>query len=158
MWLESMFSGESEPGDVIPSRTLNITKITGLLVPIGTAIAALIEAQTKADGPLAGLTPGQKLILWLGVLAFILVIASVDMLVRGIATAASYKSGLSLLPPGLKGTYTGLDLNVACQVVASRSFNGDTSSNKGQFLVLYQANGANIARWVDATKVDVPQP
>jgi hypothetical protein len=79
-------------------------------------------------------------------------------LVRGIATAASYKSGLSLLPPGLKGTYTGLDLNVACQVVASRSFNGDTSSNKGQFLVLYQANGANIARWVDATKVDVPQP
>jgi hypothetical protein len=153
MWLSSMFSGESEARDLIPSRTLNITKITALLVPIGTAIAALIEAQTKADGPLAGLTPGQKLILWLGVLVFILVIASMDMLVRGIATAASYRSGLSLLPPGLNVTYTGVTPNVPCQVVASRSFNGDATSDMGQYLIIYTKDGAKVAQWVVATDV-----
>lgn len=55
-WITSMFSGKAEEDDVIASRALNITKITGLLVPIGTAALAFLTA-----GPLNDLrTPETK--------------------------------------------------------------------------------------------------
>lgn len=155
-WFGSMFSGEEESGDVVGGRALNITKITALLVPIGTAIAALIEAQTGEEGPLGGLTPGQKLTLWLGVLLFILVVVAVDMLVRGIATAASFRSGVSLLPGGFKATYTEPEPDVPCTLVATRAFSGDVSSKDGEFLIIVEDDATQVARWVKGRYIALP--
>lgn len=41
-WIESIFSSEAGGDDLVKSGALNITKITALLVPIGTGIIALL--------------------------------------------------------------------------------------------------------------------
>lgn len=147
-WFTSMFSGEAESGDVVTAGALNVTKITALLVPIGTALAAFVESQTDAKGPLAGLTPGQKLTLWIAVFAFVLVVVVADMIVRAVATAASLRSAVTPLPTGMKAVYTEPEPDVECVVAATRSFNGQVSSEDGEFLVVYDNAGNRETRWV----------
>lgn len=156
-WFTSMFSGKSEPGDVVTGGALNVTKITALLVPLGTAIAAFVESQTDAEGPLGGLTPGQKLTLWIAVFAFVLVVVVVDMIVRAVATAASLRSAATPLPIGMKAMYTEPEPDVKCLVAATRSFNGQVSSQDGEFLVVYGEAGKRVTKWVKGRYISFPE-
>jgi hypothetical protein len=147
-WLASIFSDEAEGNDLVKARTLNITKVTALLAPLATAVAAVVDTQIK--GPLSGLSPGQKLILWVALFGFLALVVSMDMLVRAITTSASLKSSATLLPVGLRASFTRPNPNLPCSVVASRSFDGQESADDGMFLITYEHDDQSVAEWVEA--------
>jgi hypothetical protein len=152
-WFTSMFSGEPEEGDVVKTGALNITKITALLAPIGTGIAALIDTQVK-NGPLDGLTPGQKLTLWIALLAFIGLVVVADIYARSTATAAALQAHIAPLPSGLKATWIRQGADAACTVVAVRG--GDLGGGGGGELLLVPDKPDDQtprAAWVAATSV-----
>ena len=88
-WFSSMFSDEPMEGDLIASRPLNITKITSLIVPIGTAAMAFLTSALDEAGPLANLTPGQRLILFLAPVAVIAAVVLMDIWARATVTATA---------------------------------------------------------------------
>lgn len=154
-WLGSIFSADTEQDDIIKSRTLNVTKVTGILAPLVTGVAGLVETQVK--GPLDGLTPGQRLTLWLSMFAFLAAVVITDMVVRGV-TAAATQVAKSLqpstpLPTGLRGSYVRLSPNVSCHVVAARSLNGEKGADAGEFLITYESEGEWVAEWVKAREL-----
>jgi len=148
-WFTSMFSAEAEEGDLVKSGALNITKITGLLVPIGTGIAAVITSQVK-DGPLDGLTPGQKLTLWIALLAFIAFLVVADIFARAMGTSAALQSHVAPLP-SLRGKWTRPGPDLPCTVVAVRG--GDLGGGGGgELLIVPDENDEKVpvALWVPA--------
>jgi hypothetical protein len=147
-WLASMFSSEADGNDLIKARALNTTKVTALLAPLATAVAAVVG--TQVDGPLNGLNPGQKLTLWIAMFAFLAAVVIADMLVRAITTSASLKSSATLLPAGLKGYFTKNRPIQPCSVVATRSFDGQESADDGMFLITYENNDKSVAEWVES--------
>jgi len=85
-WFTSMFSGDVKDGDVVTAGTLNITKITVILVPMVTAAVAAVNAAIGKDGPLADLTPGQRLMVFLAAFGLVGLVILTDMAVRGYVT------------------------------------------------------------------------
>jgi hypothetical protein len=86
-WFTSMFSGSPGSQDVIKAGPLNATKIVAIVTVVATSLAAASKPIFGTDGPLASLSGGQRLILWIGVLALVTVLVIVDMVVRGFVTA-----------------------------------------------------------------------
>jgi hypothetical protein len=143
-------------GDLVTARSLTATKLTGWLVPTGTAIAAFVESQTKIDGPLSGLTPGQKLTVWIAILAFVLVLVVVDVLARSAVTAASLRTAVSPLPPDLRARYKSPSGDIVdCSVAACRSFGSGGNDATGQFLIVPRESD-EAACWVAAGTLTFP--
>ncbi|HEX2046442.1 MAG TPA: hypothetical protein VHF27_01680 [Acidimicrobiales bacterium] len=149
-WLESIFSKDVQEGDVIKSRTLNVTKVTAILGSLATAVAGVVE--TQVDGPLDGLTPGQRLTLWISVLAFVGLVVITDMVVRGVTSSATQVAKAlapaTPLPSGLRASYVRPTPNVTCFVVAARALNGQKGAEGGEFLITYESDGDWVADWV----------
>lgn len=157
-WFSSMFSDESESTDLIKARTLNITKITALLVPIATGILAALEAFVVDEGPLAGLTPGQKLTIVIALIAFVTLLVIADMLVRGLVTASALRGPISPLPTGLKGTWARPGKDLDCSVVAARSGSPDESLSADLLIVLTEGDDKwkkDAVLWIPASDVSL---
>jgi len=75
-----MFSSDAEKNDLLKAKALNITKVTAILAPLSTAVAAVVGTQLK--GPLSGLTSGQRLTLWISLFGLLGLVVITDMMVR----------------------------------------------------------------------------
>lgn len=153
-WFTSMFSDEPQATDVVKSGALNITKITALLAPIGTAALALVSAAIGENGPLAGITPGQRLMIYLSALGFVLVVVVTDMVVRAYATgqAASgqARSPVAILTPGIPGKWSQPGPDRDCVVVALRQSTA-VNPGAGEYLIVSEAIPADQAMGVAAS-------
>jgi hypothetical protein len=155
-WFTSMFSGEAESGDLIQAGALNITKITALLVPIGTGVLAGVEAIAGEEGPLGALTPGQKLTVVIALIAFVAVVVVTDMLVRGLATASALRGPISPFPSWLTGTWKRPGKDLGCSIVAARSGSPGEHHEAYLLLVLTEEDDdwkKDTALWVPAGQV-----
>lgn len=167
-WFTSMFSGEPGPTDVVKSGALNITKIMALLAPIGTAALALVSAAIGDSGPLARITPGQRLMIYLSALAFVLVVVVTDMVVRAYASgqtaSGQARSPVSILTPGISGKWTQPGPDRDCVVVGLRQ---STAVNPaaGEYLIFAKAVPGDQSKgvaaspaqtlWVDVSQVEL---
>lgn len=158
-WFTSMFSGAAGPQDAIKSGPLNATKITALAGVVGTAIAAAWKPLFGKDGPLSKLTPGQDLILWLGVLGFVAVVVIVDLVVRGHVTAhvsaAEESAPVVWFNPTRRASAPAGGADPGGSVIALRPSGDDASGI--QYLVVRDpqagdpVNGARQTAWVGAS-------
>lgn len=153
-WFTSMFSGDAQPGDVVTSRALNITKITAFVVPIVTVGVAAVSQTLKANSPLRDLTPGQRLMIFLFVFTFVALVILADMAVRayttGQALMADATVGIVTIEPGLKARLTTTAIDPDCVVIAIRGGSG------GQFLIAFADEGAVVrTRWVGTHQVQI---
>lgn len=98
-WFTSMFSSTTSSDDIIGAGTLNATKITAILAAITTGILAIWPTITDTDGPLGSLTGGQKLTLFLGAAALIVVLVMTDMLTRAYVTGKANQAVVHWLDP-----------------------------------------------------------
>lgn len=147
-WFTSIFSGEAKPNDAVKSGSLNITKITALLVPGGTAALALVSAAIGKKGPLAKITPGQRLIIYLFAMGFVLVVVVTDMLVRAYATgqaaAGQANSPVATLTPGIAATWTWIQPGPyrPCHVAGLRQ-STTINPGAGEYLIFADAVAAD---------------
>jgi hypothetical protein len=154
-----MFSGQARPQDAIVSGPLNATKIITMITVIATAVAAASKPLFGTDGPFHDLTPGQRLILWLGVLGLVAVVVAVDTYVRGRVTgnlgAASESAPIVWFNPTRRVSNPGAGGDPGGSAVALRPSNEDSSGI--QYLVVRdpaageQAGAARQTAWVGAS-------
>jgi hypothetical protein len=149
-WFTSMFSSEATEGDAITGRTLNITKITALLVPIGTGIVALLNEIAGDDGPFAGIDLWQKVAIALAVIVFIGIVVAVDMLSRAYATGKEAENAslapLSFFAEPLTVRDISKQDNETVKAIASRTSNDGTTD----FLVF---GDDETPRWLNSSHV-----
>jgi hypothetical protein len=149
-WFTSMFSDEATETDVVKATTLNITKITALLVPMATGILAAVEAFVE-KGPLENLTPGQHVVIVIALIAFVALVVVTDMLVRGIVTASSLNAPVSPLP-AISAAWTRPQKDLGCTVVGARS--GSIEEQTGASLLIVLTEEAD--QWKKGAVLWVP--
>ena len=152
-WFTSMFTGEAQEDDVIAGGTLNITKITALTVPIGTAAMAFLTSALDEKGPLALLTPGQRLVLFLAPVAVVAAVVLMDMWARATVTAgvvgAQSSAPLVRIKKPIEGEWSQPGQDKACSVVAIRSkFSSD--GDDADFLIVVNGEGFKTV-WISAS-------
>ena len=92
---------KTEPTDVIPSGSLNLTLASGLVAAIATILNAFPGMITKIFG---GTTPSDavRAAIFLGIFAAFAVIAAADILARGYASGRKSGPIITAVPHGLK--------------------------------------------------------
>jgi F0F1-type ATP synthase assembly protein I len=154
-WLQETFSADSTEEDVIQSRSLNITRIAGVVVPvvtaIGTAIANLADTEPWSQ-------PEFQQRLFFALLAFVAAVTVADIFARAIASAAAHRAtrpAASLFPvPLAVAKEVPKRADVAGRIVAFRTSNAEATSEEGEYL--FVSDDGTIAEWVKAQDVHLP--
>ncbi|WP_130447941.1 hypothetical protein [Kribbella rubisoli] len=94
-WFADTFSSDASPEDLVKARSLNITRITGVAVPVLAGISVAIGELT--DQPPFNDAGFQRQIA-LALVALIGVVATADILGRSIASRDSHSSVGTILP------------------------------------------------------------
>ena len=126
---------------------------------VATAVTAAWKPLFGKGGPLSGLTPGQGVILWLGVMGFVTIVVVVDLLVRGHVTgrvsAAEECAPIVWFNPTRRAASPGAGGDPSGSVVALRPSGEDGSGI--QYLVVRdtaagdQPGAAQRTAWVGAS-------
>lgn len=100
----SVFSlNKPEPSDVIPSTTLNLTKIIGRIAAalgVATATTGAIARHDGDDNEVDwfGFDQGQRLVIVVALIAAVAVVHAADLFARSIASSRSTSTGVVPLP------------------------------------------------------------
>lgn len=154
-WLQTLSSSSTEE-DLIQARSMNITRLVGVGLPIVTAIVASISTITDTE-PWSD--PAFQQRLFLALLIVIAVVSVADMLARAYVAAAEHRAkppAASLLPHAIaarKDMAEGED--VRGRVVAFRSNNADGKTRDGEYLFVPEDND-QTSEWIRANQVHLP--
>jgi hypothetical protein len=153
-WISDTFSSDAKEEDLVTARSLNITRIVGVVTPVLAGIWTAISE--LADAPPFNQADFQEQLI-LALIGLIALVSTADIFARAIAT----KTGLSIpvatpLPEPLKASKnvpTGPDL--AGQVVAFRASNASAPAKSGEYLFT-ASDGATS--WEPATVITLSSP
>ncbi|WP_410790562.1 hypothetical protein [Kribbella sp. C-35] len=135
-WFADTFSSDASPEDLVKARSLNITRITGVVVPVIAGISVAIGE--LADEPPFNDAGFQRQIV-LALVALIGVVATADIIGRSIASRDSSVGTIlpralpaKLVIPPAPGTHA--NKIVVGRVVGFRSTNGSNPGQWGEYL------------------------
>ena len=146
-WISDTFSSDAKEDDIVKSRSLNITRITGVVLPATVAIVTVITDQL--DKPPFNDAAFQRHVF----LAFVALIAAVtvaDIFGRSIATRAQ-QAVATVLPkaiPARKDVTPGDDIDG--HVLAFRTL-GDSEA-QSEYLFVPSGDG-KVPSWEGAAKI-----
>lgn len=131
-WFADTFSSQASDEDLVKARSLNITRITGVVVPVLAGISVGIGE--LADKPPFNDAGFQRQIV-LGLLALIGVVATADILGRAIASRGSNASVGTILPKPLSARLVQAGVpDIDGRVVGFRNANGTSPGPWGEYL------------------------
>jgi hypothetical protein len=146
-WVSETFSSDSSEDDLIQNRSLNITRISGVIAP-------LLLGATTVIGEIADKPPWndaafqRQLLLVVVVVVGAIVVA--DLLARAWVSASVHRSEellATVLPGAVPATLELADTeDLAGHVAAFRTFNGRNGSRGGEYLFV-PSNGES-PKWV----------
>jgi hypothetical protein len=131
-WFTDTFSSKASADDLVKARSLNITRITGVVIPVLAGISVAIGE--LADKPPFNDSAFQRQIV-LALIALITVVATADILGRSIANRGSHAPVGTILPKPMPARLreagaAGID----GQVVAFRDANSSNPGPWGEYL------------------------
>jgi hypothetical protein len=146
-WISETFSSDSSEDDVVKSRSLNITRITGVVLPVLVGITTAI-GEVKDTPPFDDVAFQKRVII-----AMILLVGAVtvaDILGRSIAARAT-RAVSTALPSAVAAKQT-VDANtkIAGHVVAFRTTNSEAPASEGEYLFV-PSEAENKPSWQKAT-------
>lgn len=146
-WFSETFNAQASESDLIAARSLNITRIGGVVVPVLTGVWTAIS-EVGDIPPFDDIGFQKNLILAL--VAFVGVLSVADMVSRAIAVrAASPTPGFVTFPSAIPATWTLDGPDMDGHVLAYRGVTGETSSLNEY---LFKADDTSFV-WVTADSV-----
>lgn len=157
-WFTDTFSSESSEDDIVKARSLNITRITGVVVPVLAGIATAI-GEVAEKPPFDEVAFQRQLILAL--VALVAVVTVADILGRSIAAAGQARAEASArvpvgtpLPAAIPAAeVVAAAVDVPGHVVAFRAANADTAADAGEYLFVPTEKGT--PRWLPAADLSL---
>lgn len=146
-WFSETFNSQASESDLIAARSLNITRIGGVVVPVVTGVWTAISE--VGDIPPFNDIEFQKTLI-LALVAFVGVLSVADMVSRAIAARAAIPTpGLVSFPSAIPATWTLDGPDKDGHVLAYRGVTGETSSINEY---LFKADDTSLV-WVTADSV-----
>jgi hypothetical protein len=146
-WFQATFSTASTEEDVVKSRSLNITRITGLVVAALGGISAGLKEFSDVE-PFNDIGFQRHLVLAL--IGLMALVAVADILGRSLATVRASTPASVVLPGGVPASLSGgvNHRNVEGMAVAFRTSTASSASVDGEYLfVRSDGNGKVQASW-----------
>lgn len=167
-WFTDTFSSDAKEEDIVKSRSLNITRITGVVVPILAGIATAI-GEVADRPPFSDVDFQKQLIIALVLLVGVVTVA--DILGRSLASlGSSLSAGAKSIGGGIGrsrdlGVATPLPVPLPCKkilpnvldepghIVAFRASNSSNPIKSGAYLFVPEKEG-NAPTWQSAESLD----
>lgn len=134
-WFQDTFSSTTTEDDIVKSRSLNITRITGVVLPVLVGISTAI-AEVKGKPPFDDPAFQKRLILALLLLIGLVTVA--DILGRSIASLGAARSlvpvATPLPKPWLADQIKPEDVDIPGHIIAFRASNAAEPTKSGEYL------------------------
>lgn len=154
-WFAETFSSDASEDDIVKSRSLNITRITGVVLPVLIGISTAI-GEVKNTPPFDDVAFQKRLIL--AVLLLIAVVTVADILGRSIANlgqslASRGDNVATMLPKALAARHVNVGLHADGHIVAFRASNASAPTSSGEYLFV-ATDGSTPPAWLTADVIE----
>lgn len=154
-WFTETFSSDASEDDIVKSRSLNITRITGVVLPVLLGISTAV-GELNDTPPFDDIAFQKRLIL--AVLLLIGIVTVADILGRSIANlgqslASRADNVATVLPTALAARHVKDGLHADGHLVAFRAWNPSGPTSSGEYLFV-ATDGSTPPAWLTAEAIE----